>query len=87
MARNRGSRIKDDETDETLRRQGDAREKAARIANARAGDTQEPGRAGGRPGSHEDWTHDARCQRARAIGIEGRPGMTGDDLVDALRRH
>ena len=79
-----GPSVKDPEQYEALRDQGASKEKAARIANT---DRQQSGRRGGQSGSYEDWSKDDLEQRAKEIGIEGRSGMTKDQLVDALRNH
>jgi hypothetical protein len=81
-----GPSVKDDKTYEALRDEGASKEKAARIANAKAGGT-DVSRKGGRSGSYEDWNVDDLRDRAAEIGIEGRSDMTKDELVDALRNH
>jgi len=84
MAKDHGSSIKDDEQYEALRRQGESKEKAARIANT---DRSEAGARGGSSGSYEDWTRDDLYRRAKEIGIEGRSKMSKSQLIDALRNH
>jgi hypothetical protein len=80
--------IKDEEQYEALRRQGESKEKAARIANASAGSSRgEVGRRGGSSPSYDDWTKDDLYERAKEIGIEGRSRMSKDELIDALRHH
>ena len=87
MAKNHGNQIKDDETYEALRDQGASKEKAARIANAQANESQQPSKKGGKSAKYEDWTKDDLYQKAREIGIEGRSDMDKDELIDALRNH
>ncbi|MEM9795609.1 MAG: Rho termination factor [Pseudomonadota bacterium] len=86
MAKDHGSSIKDDATYEALREDGMSKEKAARIANAKAaGD--EPSKAGGKAPPYEDWTKDELYERAQEIGIDGRSDMDKGALIEALRSH
>jgi hypothetical protein len=81
-----GPSIKDDRLYEELREQGESKEKAARIANAKAGG-EDVSRKGGESGSYDDWTKEELEDRAADIGIEGRSEMSKDELIDALRNH
>ncbi|MGB3554615.1 MAG: Rho termination factor [Jannaschia sp.] len=84
MSKDHGPGIKDDATYEALRADGASKEKAARIANARAaGDA--PSAKGGKAPPYEEWTKDDLYDRARELGIEGRSAMSKGALIDALR--
>jgi len=87
MPRSDTSSIKDEDTYEALRDKGMSKEKAARIANARADDSRNPSRKGGKAPPYEDWTKDELYDRAREIGIDGRSKMSKDELIEALRSH
>jgi hypothetical protein len=84
--KNHGSSVKDDKLYEKLRKEGESKEKAARIANAKAGGTN-VSKKGGKSGSYEDWSKQDLEKRAREIGIEGRSKMSKGELVNALRNH
>jgi hypothetical protein len=86
MAKDHGSSVKDDRTYEALRDDGASKEKAARIANAKA-DGDEVSSKGGHGSSYEDRTVDELQERAAEIGIEGRSKMDKGELIDALRNH
>lgn len=82
------AQIKDEKTYQKLRDRGESKEKAARIANASAGQGKKKvGRKGGKSPSYEDWTKDELLKRAREIGVQGRSSMNKSQLVDALRNH
>jgi hypothetical protein len=85
MAKDHGPSIKDDEQYEALRRQGESKEKAARIANA--GSRSATGRKGGKAGDYEDRSKEDLLQKARQVGIEGRSKMSKQELISALRNH
>jgi hypothetical protein len=82
------AQIKDEKMYEELRKKGESKEKAARIANASArGSRSSVGKKGGKSPSYDEWTKNDLLERAREIGIEGRSRMTKDQLVHALREH
>jgi hypothetical protein len=82
------AQIKDEELYRKLRRKGDSREKAARIANEAAGSSRRSvGKKGGKAGSYDDMTKDQLMKRARDIGIAGRSSMSKGELIKALRSH
>lgn len=84
--RNVPNAIKDADTYEALRKDGASKEKAARIANAKAGG-QRPAHTGGKASQYEQWTRDDLYERAKEIGIDGRSKMDKGELIDALRNH
>lgn len=84
MAKNHGPQIKDDDRYERLREQGMSKEKAARIANTPA---SKAGRRGGQAPPYEDWSREDLYEKAKEVGIDGRAGMTKEQLIDALRDH
>ncbi|MEA1084891.1 Rho termination factor [Sphingomonas sp. CD22] len=82
MAKEHGAQIKDDALYEELLKQGNSKEKAARIANAKAAGTLD----------HPGGTLDARSKadlmkEAREIGIEGRSKMDKAALIKAICSH
>ncbi len=87
MTKDHGPSIKDDETYEALREDGASKEKAARIANAKASDDQSPSEKGGKASPYEEWTRDELYERAQELDIEGRSDMNKDELISALRDH
>ena len=86
MAKDHGPSVKDDELYEKLREEGDSKEKAARIANAKAGG-EDVSRKGGEAEDYEDRTKEELEDRAAELGIEGRSDMSKDQLISALRNH
>jgi len=79
--------IKDEKTYREVRKSGASKEKAARVANASAGQGRKKVAARGRSSNYDDMTRDELYQRAKKVGIPGRSSMTKDQLVDALRNH
>ena len=82
------AQIKDENTYQALRREGNSEEKSARIANAAAGSSRKQvGRKGGKSPSYADWSKEDLVKRARELGVEGRSIMTKAQLIAALRHH
>lgn len=81
MAKDHGPQIKDDKLYEDLRKQGESKEKAARIANAKAAGTLDH-----KSTRLEDRTKKALMDEAREIDIEGRSKMDKAALVEAIRK-
>jgi hypothetical protein len=86
MAKDHGPSVKDDELYEKLRDEGESKEKAARIANAKAGG-EDVSKKGGEAEDYEDRSVDELRERAAEIGIEGRSDMNKDELIRELRNH
>jgi hypothetical protein len=80
--------LKNPELYEELRKQGDSKEKSARISNAAARDgARSVGRRGGESGSYEDWNVADLKRRARELGLTRYSHKTKAQLVSALRSH
>lgn len=81
MTDDHGPTIKDDKLYGDLRDQGMSKEKAARIANAKAAGTLK------HDSTHlENRTRQDLYDEAKEIGIEGRSRMNRDELVKAIRK-
>jgi hypothetical protein len=81
-----GASIKNEKLYEDLRRQGDSKQKSARIANAAASrGASTVGRKGGKSGSYDDWTVPDLRKRAKEIGLSGYSALTKQKLISKLR--
>jgi hypothetical protein len=82
------SSIKDEKLYQDLRKQGDSKEKAARISNAAASRGRSSvGKSGGKSASYQDWTVPELKKRAKQLGISGYSNLTKDKLIKKLRNH
>jgi len=83
--------IKNADVYEVLREQGASKEKAARIANAKAkyGDKgpNAPSHKGGKAPEYEEWSRDELYGKVREIGLSGLSKASKGDLIHALRSH
>jgi hypothetical protein len=81
-----GSSIKNDKMYEDLRKEGNSKQKSARIANAAAArGTSAVGRKGGKSGSYDDWTVADLRKRAKEIGLSGYSNLSKDKLISKIR--
>jgi len=88
MPGRRNPSLKDPDLYEELRKDGNSKEKAARISNAAAKRGRSAvGRKGGESGSYDDWTVDELQDRARKLGLHGYSRMRKSELIDTLRTH
>lgn len=89
MPRQQGSNsLKDPELYEELRKQGDSKEKAARISNAAARDGRSAvGRRGGEAEDYEDRTVSELRARAKELGLRGYSDKRKSALIEMLRNH
>jgi hypothetical protein len=80
--------IKNEKMYEDLRREGNSKEKAARISNAAAArGASSVGRKGGEAGTYDDWTVPQLRKRAKELGLSGYSGLTKGKLILKLRNH
>ncbi|AJP71545.1 Rho termination factor N-terminal domain-containing protein [Sphingomonas hengshuiensis] len=79
MPKNHGPQVKNDKLYEDLRRDGASKEKAARIANAKAAGTLD------HKGRLDSRSKDDLYAEAKEIGIEGRSKMSKGELIEAIR--
>jgi hypothetical protein len=82
------SSIKNEKMYEDLRKEGNSKEKAARISNAAAArGVKSVGRKGGKAGAYDDWSVADLKKRAKELGVTGYSGLTKDKLIAKLRNH
>jgi hypothetical protein len=82
------SSIKDERLYQDLRKQGDSKEKAARISNAAAARGRSSvAKSGGKSGSYNDWTVPELKKRAKQLGMSGYSSLSKDKLIEKLRDH
>ena len=80
--------IKNEKMYEDLRKEGNSKEKSARISNAAAArGASAVGRKGGKSGTYDDWTVADLKKRAKELGLSGYSTLTKDKLIDELRNH
>lgn len=83
-----GPSVRDDELYERLRKDGNSKQKSARIANSAANTSRSSvARRGGSSAPYDEWTVKQLRERAAEIGIDGRSSMRKSQLISALRNH
>lgn len=86
MPGRRNNSLKDPSLYEELRKEGDSKQKAARISNAVAArGASAVGRKGGKSGDYDDWTVSHLRSRAKELGITGYSGKKKSELISMLR--
>jgi hypothetical protein len=86
MPGTRESNLKDPELYEELRKDGNSKQKAARISNAAAQRGRSAvGQKGGKSGDYEDWSVAQLRSKAKEIGLTGYSGKRKAELIAALR--
>lgn len=80
------SSIKNEKMYEDLRKEGNSKQKSARIANAAAARGKSAvGKKGGKSGSYDDWTVADLKKRAKEIGLSGYSNLSKDKLISKIR--
>lgn len=80
--------LKNEDMYEELRKQGNSKEKSARISNAAAARGESAvARKGGESGSYDDWAVPQLRKRAKELGMSGYSGLTKTKLIGKLRNH
>lgn len=78
--------IKNEKLYEDLRKEGNSKQKSARIANAAAARGKSAvGKKGGKSGSYNDWTVADLKKRAKEIGLSGYSNLSKDKLISKIR--
>jgi hypothetical protein len=80
------SSIKNEKMYEDLRKEGNSKQKSARISNAAAARGKSSvGRKGGKSGSYDDWTVADLKKRAKELGLTGYSSLTKSKLIAEIR--
>jgi hypothetical protein len=80
------SSIKNEKMYEDLRKEGNSKQKSARISNAAAARGKSAvGKKGGKSGSYDDWSVADLKKRAKEIGLSGYSSDTKATLISKLR--
>ena len=86
MPGSRTNSLKDPKLYEELRKDGNSKEKSARISNAAAKKGRSAiGRTGGASGDYDEWTVEHLRSRAKELGMSGYSKLTKSELVSKIR--
>ncbi len=86
MPGSRTNSLKDPKLYEELRKDGNSKEKSARISNAVAQKGRSAiGRTGGTSGDYDEWTVEHLRSRAKELGMSGYSKLTKSELVSKIR--
>ena len=86
MPNSRENSLKDPELYEELRKDGNSKQKAARISNAAAAKGRSAvGRKGGASGDYDDWKVDDLRGKAKELGMSGYSKLKKSELISKLR--
>jgi hypothetical protein len=87
MPNNRMNSLKDPKLYEDLRKEGNSKQKSARISNAVAARGQKSvSHKGGESGSYDDWTVPQLRKRAKELGMSGYSALPKAKLIAKIRR-
>ena len=80
------SSIKNEKMYEELRKEGNSKQKSARISNAAAARGKSTvAKKGGKSGSYDDWTVAELKKRGKEIGLSGYSNLTKAKLISKIR--
>ena len=86
MPGTRTNSLKDPELYEELRKDGNSKQKAARISNAAAAKGRTAvGRKGGTSGDYEEWSVGDLRDKAKELGMSGYSKLKKSDLIGKIR--
>jgi hypothetical protein len=78
--------LKNEKMYEELRKEGNSKQKSARISNAAAARGKSSvARKGGKSGAYDDWTVSELKKRAKELGMSNYSNLTKDKLIAKLR--
>jgi hypothetical protein len=86
MPSDRNASLKNPKLYEDLRKEGNSKQKSARISNAVAAKGQKAvSRQGGESGSYDDWTVPQLRKRAKELGLKGYSALPKAQLISKIR--